>query len=947
MIIAVAGAVTASAAVVTGRLTDAASGEPLADGSVRLLAAGDSAYVTGVAADEAGRFRLTGVKKGSYIVQASYIGYSPIYRNITVSAPTDTVRLRRLALSESSVMLREATAIGVATPIKVMEDTIQYNASTYKTPPNAVVEDLLKRLPGVEVGTDGGITAQGQKVTKILVDGKEFFSDDPAVASKNLPVSMVENAQVITRKSDLARLTGVDDGEDETVINLTVKKNMKNGWFGTAEAGYGTDDRYKATFVANRFYNGNQFTLLGNFNNCNDAGFSDGNGSRFRRFGGVNGINTTNSLGFNFNVGRGDTIRVGGNVLWSNSRRNNEQSYHRVNLLQGRGNTTDDNESQSVDRGNNVRGDFRLIWKPDSFNTLEVRPNFSLNYNDSEQQSYGQSYSATNERISQSRNIGSSDGHNWELGARVIYNHNFAARRGRSFSVSANYNGSNTRENELSWSRNAFWMLDSVYEDFQHVDNHSWSNSAGGRLSWTEPLGNPRRGNYLEFSYMVSYRWNNADKIVTHEPLSFNHIEPEWGWQDAVWRDWDMTRRFSGWNELTYDPENSNSFRNDYFSQSIRAGYKKVNAKYTLNAGMSLNPSMSRSTNLTNPDKTIPTRWVWNYAPFLRLRYKFSKSTTANADYFGRSEQPTLTQLQPVTDSSDPMNVIVGNPGLNPSFTHRLRLRFQTFDSDRQQSVMIMGGATMVQNEIVSNTYLNHLTGARETHYANVNGNWNADLMNMFSRPLHNKAFSVNNFVRLAYQNRIGFVDGVRNRSGNFSLTESFSLAFRPDNVELELRPRYTLSTTSNTIATTANNTVHTYGASLNASYYTPFGLVIASDLNYSNSSGYSSGYDAEQWMWNASLSYMFLRGKNATIALKGYDLLQQRKNISRTETAQYLQDSRYNTLTRYFMLTFTYKFSTFGGKIPQVSGDDFMRGPGGPRGGGPGGPGGGGRRPF
>ena len=559
VIMAWAGAIGASAAILTGSVADS-TGEPLPEASIRLLSARDSSYVTGMAADDSGRFMFSGVKKGGYILQASYIGYGSVYRNLRVTSAADTVKVGRMQLSESSVVLREATAIGVATPIKVMDDTIQYSASTYKTPPNAVVEDLLKRLPGVEVGTDGGITAQGQKVTKILVDGKEFFSDDPAVASKNLPVNMVENAQVITRKSDLARLTGVDDGEDETVINLTVKKGMKNGWFGTGEAGYGTDDRYKAAFVVNRFFNDNQFTLLGNFNNCNDAGFSDGNGSRFRRFGGTNGINTTNSIGFNFNVGRGDTIKVGGNVMYANSDRDNRSRTHRINLLQGSSNSTEDAESNSRDKGHNVRGDFRVIWKPDSFNTLEVRPNFSVNINDSEQRSYSQNFSG-DDFISQARNINFSDGKSYDFGARVIYSHRFSKRRGRSFSVSANYSMSNTRENERNWSRNAFWMLDSLYEDYQIIDNHTWNNTVSGRLSWTEPIGNPRNGNFAEISYFMQYKWNNADKNVTHDPVSMDEI-PYQDWKEAIWQDWEMSNRLSGLGDLQYDPYKSNSLSN-------------------------------------------------------------------------------------------------------------------------------------------------------------------------------------------------------------------------------------------------------------------------------------------------------------------------------------------------------------------------------------------------
>jgi hypothetical protein len=792
-------------------------------------------------------------------------------------------------------------------------------------------------------------------VNRFLVDGKEFFSDDPAVASKNIPVAMVENAQVITRKSDLARLTGVDDGEEETVINLTVKKGMKNGWFGTVQGGYGTDDRYKGSFIVNRFWNDNQFTLLGNANNCNDAGFTDGNGDRFRRFGGLNGVNTTQSLGLNFNVGNAEIFRVGGNVMYSHNKRDNRNKTHRLNIFQD-GNTTDDSESSSLDKGHNIGGEFRVKWQPDSFNTLEVRPNFSININDSEQFSTNSNYDASGSAISNARNIGTSHGTSYEFSGRVIYNHNFKSHRGRSFSIQGNYSMSNVHENETAWSRNAFWAVspDSIYEDYQLIKTHTWTNAVNARLSWTEPLGNAAKGNYLEFSYSMDYRWNNTDKTVLHDPISLAPIPDEYlEWRSMQWGNWGLADRLSGLTEagLIPDTDNSNSFRNDYFNQSIRFGYKKVSKNYTLNAGLSVNPQMSRSLNLTHSEKTIPTRWVWNYAPFLWMRYKVSRQTSFNLNYMGRSSQPSLTQLQPVADTSDPLNIVQGNPNLDPSFSHSMRLRYQTFDQDRQQSIMVMASGGFTQNAIVSNVQTDRLTGGRYTTYENVNGNWNASVFTIYSRPLPNKLFTFNNDMRLGYTQSVGYIDGSLNHSRAFSLNESFAFAFRPNDLELEIRPSYSLKNTANTIQGQVNRTVHTYGGSFNGTYYTPFGLVLASDLTYSANAGYSDGYNVKQWMWNASISYMFLSGKNATIAISANDILGQQQSIMRNETAQAITDSEYNTLGRYVMATLTYKFTTFANGNPSNRADDMMRegppgsgmrgGMGGP-GGGMGGPGGG-----
>ena len=499
MVFAFLGVATVMAVTLSGSVTEATTGEALIQASVRVLAQSDSSLVAGVVTNDAGRFTISKLKAGKYIVEASYVGFDTQNRNITLGQK-ETVTLKPFALSEGSVMLKEATVVGVRTPVKVMEDTVEFNAAAYKTQPNAVVEDLLKRLPGVEVGTDGSITANGKTVSKILVDGKEFFSDDPKVASKNLPVDIVDKLQVVDRKSDLARMTGVDDGEDETVINLTVKKNMKEGWFGNLEGGYGTDDRYKGTFTINRFWGDNQITFLGGANNINEPGFADGASGRFRRFGGDNGITSSQAFGVNFNVGNGEIFRVGGNVLYSHTDRDTRTSSDRQYLFTDSTSTSASNK-RSKDRGHNFRADFRLQWKPDSFNTLEFRPNISLNYNRSSSSDSSSTFAGgrlLGTEVTRSINDASSRGNSFEFGGRLIYNHNFRQRRGRSFSVMVNYRMSNVREKSSTYSFNKFFLLnDSVDLYDQYADNHTWSNSVSTRVSWTEPLGDVRNGHFL------------------------------------------------------------------------------------------------------------------------------------------------------------------------------------------------------------------------------------------------------------------------------------------------------------------------------------------------------------------------------------------------------------------------------------------------------------------
>lgn len=918
MVFAFMSVATVTAATLLGMVKEASTGEALIQASVRVLAARDSSLVRGATTDAAGRFRIEGLKAGRYIVEASYVGFSPQLRPVRI-ADTD-VTLKPFELAESTVMLNEAVVRGIRTPIKVMEDTVEYSAESYKTQPNAVVEDLLKRLPGVEVGSDGKITANGKEVTKILIEGKEFFADDPTVASRNLPVDMVEKLQVVDRKSDLARITGVDDGEDETVINLTVKKNMTDGWFGNAEAGYGTDDRYKASFTVNRFWKGNQLTFLGAANNINEPGFADGASGRFRRFGGTNGINSSQSFGVNFNVGRDEIFRVGGNVMYSHTdidtRSNSDRRYVFTDST-----STTLSSKRSRDRGHNFRTDLRIQWKPDSFNTLDVRPNISLNYNSSASADTSGVYAGGRapRQVRSSLNRSSSDGHSFELGARVIYNHNFRSRRGRSFSVMANYRSSNVRENSDSYSLNQFLLLDSIDEYDQAANNHTWNNNVSTRVSWTEPLGNVKKGHFLTLSYQFSYRWNNADK------LTYDRV--------PVYLPGDLPGMPTGGYELVLSDSLSNRFRNDYLNQDLRLGYRHVTKNSNLNVGLSLVPQQSESQDLINPEKNIPRRSVLNFAPFLRYRYKMSKTRSLNMHYNGRSSQPSMSQLQPVPDYSNPMNIVIGNPNLDPSFTHNLMMRFQDFDSKAQRSIMAMMHAQYQQNAIVSRSHFNPETGGQTTEYRNVNGIWSARAMNMLSFPFRNKAWTFNNHLSVSYLNNIGYINGQRNRAGDFGVRENPGIAFRPDNFEFEIRPLYSLQLSTNSLSTRSDNTVHSYGGSFYGTYNTPVGIVLSTDLGYTATTGYSDGYNSRTWLWNATLSYEFLRSRNAAISLKAYDILGQTTNIRRTINASYIDDTRYNSLTRYVMVSFSYKFNTFGkGNQPQDRNAPQF-GPGGPMG--------------
>ncbi len=923
--------------VINGILIDSQDTTELMQATVRLLKANkDSTFVKGTTTDMNGVFNLKGIKPGKYLLRCSYLGYNDLIKHVTVGDDGRDINMGIIKMDPNTVMLKETVVVGVKSPITVKEDTIEFNADTYKTQANAVVEDLLKRLPGVEVGSDGKITANGKEVKKILIDGKEFFSDDPTVASKNIPAEMINKLQVIDRKSDLARLTGVDDGDDETVINLTVKKGMNNGWFGTVNAGYGTDERYAGNVMINHFRDGNQFTILGGGNNVNNLGFGDGASGRFQRFGGDRGVTTSQYAGINFNVGskEDEHFRVGGDIMYSHSDRDTRTRTARQYLYED-STSYEDANTIARDKGHNLRGDFRVKWEVDSNNTIEFRPNFSFNFNKSERADTSLTSAGDAARTIVNRSLSNffNDGKSYEWGTRLIYNHKVASHPGRSQSLMLNYRYSNVREDADTYTDNVYYLMPDENELIdQTANNRRKTHNITGRLSWTEPLGDVKNARFLEFSYRGNYRYTTSDKMV------YDNM------REGIWPGGTITEQ--DWNERL-----SNSFRNTFFNQEFSVGFRQVRKAYNLNVGISVNSAMSKSKDLINSERDIAERWAWSVAPYARFRYKFSDTRNLNFFYRMRANQPSITQLQPVADESNPKNIIVGNPELKPTFNHNINLRFGDFAQGAQRSIMAMMNVDFAQNSIISTVTSDPLTGRRLTSYTNVNGVWSAMAMNMLSFPFGASKvwyFTSHMFTRFAVTK--GINNDVENRSNTWMINYSPGLAFRNSVFDIELRPRYSFQTTANTVTSATNRNIQTWGGMFDGTYSAPFGLVISTDLRYSTTSGYSAGYNSDQWIWNGSIAYQFLREKQAALTISVYDILGQRKNIFRNVTGEYIEDAFYNSLGRYGMVTFTYRFNTFKkGEQPKDRNADRW-GPGGFGPGGPGRPGGrpgGGRPPF
>ncbi|MBR6749170.1 MAG: outer membrane beta-barrel protein [Bacteroidaceae bacterium] len=439
-----------------------------------------------------------------------------------------------------------------------------------------------------------------------------------------------------------------------------------------------------------------------------------------------------------------------------------------------------------------------------------------------------------------------------------------------------------------------YYLLRDTSELAQESDDHSWSNGYSARLTYTEPIGKPEKGMFLTFALRSQGNFRDADKYT-------------------------YTADEEGIYPTTPDTAYSNVFRNVNITNSAQIGFRHVTRSLNYNVGLSFEPTTTSSQDLLKPQNNIPTYTVYNWAPFLWLTYKVDKQTSLRVFYNGRTEQPTIAQMQPVPDISNPLNIVVGNPDLDPSFTHRLRVRFSDYDTNTQRSIMAHLRANYTMNSIISATEFDNQTGGRVTTYENVDGVWNVNGMFMITLPFRDKRWQFNNFTRLGVSSSVGKNNGELNRANQFTAGESLSLAFRSTYFDTELRGRYNLQYLTNTVQTGNNRTIHSYGGTYSFTVNLPFGLSLGSDISYTGNQGYSDGYNEEVWMWNAQISYSFLKGKNATIILKGVDLLDMSSNIQRTVTGNYMEDVDYNTLGRYCMLSFSYRFNTFGKDRPQM----------------------------
>lgn len=889
---------------IQSRVYDGKNGEALEMVTVRLFRSSDSTLVQGVQTDLRGGFALDHVKPGRYYLLVTSIGYCDYQTDITMG--NRDIILKNMQLEEDAQLLSEVEVKGTAAQMLVRGDTLEYNATAFKTAENAVVEDLLKRLPGVEIDSEGKITVNGEEIQKIRVDGKKFFDDDIEMATKNLPAEMIEKIQVMEEKSDMAKLTGFEDDDTERILNLTTKPNRRRGLFSNLTGGLGADTdgelRYDVNGIVNIMEGNSQTTVTAGANNINTSRSFRGRGS------GGNGITTSQNFGLNNNSELGDKWKINGNASFNHSANESVTDSYKLSYLKD---STYTDSTYTVSHNENYAAYLRLDleWKPDTMNTFIFQPNvnYTRSFND---RNYDFAYLVEDSVTSLGNSASYGDGSSFNAGLNVIYNRKFR-KRGRT--LTANLRGDLGLTDNESYNYSYRQGIEQDTID-QRTLNRSDRYSFNARISYVEPFWNVK--NLLEVSASFQATTNTSVKQQWDgDPLAYY---ADLGLYQSARREYN-----------TLDEEYSNDFVNRFYRETMEVNYRYTEQDYNLTVGIKAEPSQTYS-HTTYGDGQVRNveNEVFNFSPTARFRYNFGRRKFISIDYRGTTSQPSVSQMQPVKDNSNMMSESVGNPSLNPSFSHRLRAFYSTFDEQRFSSFNASIGFNATKDALVSNTLYDR-TGKRYNQTVNadktpfsVSGNV------MYNTPIIQKRLHFNTRTSLSYNQRYGYsrqgvgvIDtevealplGDLSSTRTYNASENLSLTFTHDVVEVGARGSVRFQHTDNNL-NPQTSTIWDWTASGNVVVHLPYNINISTDVNYTTRRGYDAGFNRDEVIWNASIDKSLFKNRGV-LSVRCSDILRQRLNIRQSIGDNYIQTSSYNTLTSYILVSFSYKLNRFGGR--------------------------------
>lgn len=896
---------------VTGRVLDSESAEALSYATVQILKADTTSMIAGGTTNLNGYYNVKNVPAGQYVMKVSYIGYHNFFRQVEIKQGQTEFNGGTIILTPNSVVLEEAVIKGTLKQVEVKEDTLIFNADAFKVPEGSVLEELIKKIPGAEVGNDGSIKINGKTVSKILVEGKEFFSNDRNMAMKNLPSNIVEKVKTYDKQSDMAKMTGIDDGEEETVIDLSIKKGMKNGWFGSVDLGAGTKDRLAERININRFEDQTQYALVGSYNNTSGRG---------------GGITKTGMGGLNVALERGK-FEIGGNVRYQGQKTTSITKSAVQNFITTNASFSN-SLNQSVSKNGGLNGDFKIEWKPDSMTTLNFRPSFSVGNSSSNSTGKNATFNddpylqqgvdnpleemekiAHDIKVNQNMTGNKSTGENYSFNGRLILNRRLN-NLGRNFSVQLNGSYSNNENRSYSLSDVIYFQRnDSAALTYRYRTTPNTSENFTVGFNYTEPLIAKKL--FLQTSYRFNYSNRHSDGKA-YDMGGVDELITDIRNTGAGYLPWDYYNYLD--DDLSRYTDNTNYIHN------IDVQLRLVTNYINMNVGVNVQPQRQRMEYNYQGLDTIATRNYVRVSPTLNFRYRFNKQHTLRIRYRGNTSQPSITDLFNMTDNSNPLNIRMGNPDLSPSFSNNINIDWNNFLSTTMQSFTARLSFSNTLNAIESRTQYNEETGGRITQPTNVNGNWNISGNFGWNRPIFVDNFTFNASTSASYSNNVGYIyqnnQSLKNTVNNLRLGENIRFNYRTDLWDASLFGNLNYSNQKSKLVPTNNRATYDFSYGASGNIYLENGFGFSTNISMSSRRGYSSAnMNTNELIWNAQVSYRFLKGKAATVSLQAYDILSKRSNISRNISATMRSDTETNAIYSYVMAHFIYRFNMFGGR--------------------------------